>query len=56
MTHIDIKIEYKLINSSQWQSIDFLPGEYFNLDPNEKFKISYNLSLFDQINFLIGKF
>ena len=36
MAHINIKLEYKLINYSQWRSIDFLPNEYFDLEADEK--------------------
>jgi hypothetical protein len=36
MSGIDITIEYKLINFSQWQSVKFLPEEYFDLEPDEK--------------------
>lgn len=40
----------------KWRKyIERLPLE-IGYSPDEKFRISYNLSLFDQINFLIDKF
>jgi DNA primase len=33
---VQISIEYKLNDSSQWHFVDFSPEEYFDLDPDEE--------------------
>ena len=36
MDNVSIKIEYKLSNSDKWYLVEFLPDEYFDLEPNEE--------------------
>ena len=33
---ISIYLEYKLLTSPEWHTIEFLPEDYFDLDPEEK--------------------
>lgn len=36
MKDITITIKYKLSHSEEWYIVDFLPNEYFDLEPNEQ--------------------
>lgn len=33
---LSILLEYRLFDSSEWQTIEMLPEDYFDLEPNEK--------------------
>ena len=39
---IRIKLGYKLLDSKEWKSIDFLPESYFDLEPDEIMNLDSN--------------
>ncbi len=39
LSNIQVNLSYKLIDSNKWQSIELIPENYFDLEPNESISL-----------------
>ena len=53
LSTIRIKLGYKLLDSKEWKSIDFLPESYFDLEPDEIMNLDSNPFYNHAIEYLV---